>query len=368
MSALVMLSLMHHSSSKDAKPRDQCQDFVQLSSNHAASDSGSSKTDAVPCASDVVIPSDEKSAMDDQHHQANITQKEDIIPPKKMKKAATLEELQMVIHHFDIAQQKDMEDILSVHEPHVLDYRDKQYLKAQDRGITADSDDDTRLKILTDVVQFAFMTIEPPNEYTKKTDRKHFKEVGDCTATFAKEKGVTPSVALIYSALCHDIERFIPCTKCEYLPESVDKYRKQIIHGETSAKVACCLLKGAPVTKEEKEKIYEMIRHHDMPNPREDMVILDRTLVSGISDDLMNELTLLMNADSFSFFRSTIGFFIEFKSKKNSPDWIWQRVKVNIKRLAPSLRVKASKCIDALPIELKKKMAIDYDDLAQIIQ
>ena len=48
----------------------------------------------------------------------------------------------------------------------------------------------------------------------------------------------------------------------------MDKYRKQVIHGVTSAKVATCLLKGGPVTQYEIDRIYELVLHHDIPHPR----------------------------------------------------------------------------------------------------
>ena len=47
--------------------------------------------------------------------------------------------------------------------------------------------------------------------------------------------------------------------------QSVDKYRKQLIHPLTSAKVAMCLLKGGPVTDVEKSRVYDLIIHHDKP-------------------------------------------------------------------------------------------------------
>lgn len=47
--------------------------------------------------------------------------------------------------------------------------------------------------------------------------------------------------------------------------QSVDKYRKKLIHPLTSAKVAMTLLKGAPITESERDKIWEIIRHHDKP-------------------------------------------------------------------------------------------------------
>ena len=192
--------------------------------------------------------------------------------PKKIKKPkapASREELCQVLEHFALAQQKDIEGLLRTHEPEVLAQRDAIYASAAASGLSADSScESARLSVLGRVVAFAFAHIEPPNEYTKLTDRRHFREVAAWTAKMAKDRGVRPELALIFSAWCHDIERFIPCTKCAYLPESVDKYRKQVIHGVTSARGALCLLKGAPVTQREKDRVFELILRHDIPNPR----------------------------------------------------------------------------------------------------
>ena len=198
---------------------------------------------------------------------SNIRQKVHVVPPKTLKKKASIEELQLVINHFAAAEEKDIEGILKQHEPHVLEYRDKIYAQALNDGVTVTSDDMTRLKVLAPVVEYAFMNIEPPNEYTKLTDRRHFKEVAAWACKFAKDKDIVPPLTLVYTAWCHDIERFIPSTKCEYLPEAVDKYRKQAIHSMTSSNVAMCLLKGAPVTEQEKQRIFQLILHHDMPHP-----------------------------------------------------------------------------------------------------
>ena len=57
-----------------------------------------------------------------------------------------------------------------------------------------------------------------------------------------------------------------------------------------------------------------------------DIVILGELLIAKATEALMPALSVLMDADSFAFFESTIGFFIEFKAHKNSPEWIWERV------------------------------------------
>ena len=97
----------------------------------------------------------------------NIRQRVHIVPPIKMKKKASNEELQLVLDHFEAAQKKDIEAILKENEPQVIEYRDTMYAQALSDGITAESDDVSRLKVLARVVEYTFMNIEPPNEYTK---------------------------------------------------------------------------------------------------------------------------------------------------------------------------------------------------------
>merc|ERR1712129_327718 len=67
--------------------------------------------------------------------------------------------------------------------------------------------------------------------------------------------------------------------------------------------------------------------------------------------------------DSFAFFESTIGIFIEFKARSNSKQWIWERVVNNVRRLRPELRHKARESILALPSRLRMKMAVDESEL-----
>merc|ERR1711972_1163669 len=88
-----------------------------------------------------------------------------------------------------------------------------------------------------------------------------------------------------------------------------------------------------------------------------------QVLISKATEALMPALSVLMDADSFAFFESTIGFFIEFKARKNSPEWIWERVCNNVRRLRHELRHKARDAIHALPSRLKRKMAIDEEEL-----
>ena len=77
----------------------------------------------------------------------------------------------------------------------------------------------------------------------------------------------------------------------------------------------------------------------------------------------MWELEILMDADSFAFFQSTIALFIEYKAKKNSPDWIWERVRNNVQRLRPHLRGQAAESVRSLPAETLLKVAVDWEEL-----
>eukprot|EP01084_Bolivina_argentea_P230964 389628_1 len=202
-------NLNHNPSSNSHHTHVKASSMISLSyTENAAFEPPLIMMDETECKSETkCAPSlAEYVAMERRRRHSNITQIKDIVPPKKMKKEATVKELRQVINHHKIAQNKDIEDILTTNEPHVLNYRDKLYLEAHQNGITQHSSDAMRLKILAAVVEYAFMNIEPPNEYTKQTDRKHFKEVGAWAAKFAKDKGVVPSLVLIYAAWCHDIE------------------------------------------------------------------------------------------------------------------------------------------------------------------
>ena len=92
-----------------------------------------------------------------------------------------------------------------------------------------------------------------------------------------------------------------------------------------------------------------------------------KELLSVASDRVRKELQILIDADAFAFFDSTIPLFIEFKATKNSKEWIWERVCTNVKRLRPYLRPHAKKQILALPNEIKEKMAFDAKFLDDII-
>lgn len=317
------------------------------------------------------------------------------------------EEYASVLKHTKKAWTKDFQSIINNHEPQVIEYRNKTYNQAITDGITAHSPTALRLPYIQRVIEYTFESVEPPNKYTADTDRKHFKEVAQIAVQFYKRSQLEHEyqslqnmqktlkeqqkrfciktsetlnnnlslssykipLTLIISSWCHDIERFLPCTKCEYLAESVDHYRKQIIHPITSARICCeVLLKNAPITEYEIERVKQIILHHDLPYPLKDIYVQGQCLVSGVSDQsLMDELQLLMDADSFAFFRSTLGLFIEYKRKKSSAQLVWKRVLCNVVRLRPHLRVKAVEAIKALPIELQNKMDVNYGELEQVL-
>ena len=262
----------------------------------------------------------------------------------------------MVLDAFENAKTKNFENILKENEPEIIEFRDLMYKRAKEASIDKTSDDYKRLACIGKVVEFIFANVEPPNDYTAKTDRRHFKEVASNAASFCKHRNLELPITLVISAWFHDIERFIPCTKCKYLPESVDKYRKQAIHAMTSAQIACVLLKGAPLTLVEEKRVFEIILRHDLPHPEVDLVILGRVLIGKAGEELRWELEVLMDADAIAFFETTLPLFIEFKAKKNTPEWIWERVWSNLKRLRVGLREKAVKHIYALPPDLLDKM------------
>ena len=74
----------------------------------------------------------------------------------------------------------------------------------------------------------------------------------------------------------------------------------------------------------------------------------------------------MMDADAFAFFQSTIGYFIDFKAKKNSPDWIWERVRNNVKRLRPQFRSAACQSVRSLPPETLSKVTVDWKELTHL--
>ena len=115
-----------------------------------------------------VTPSNSPTSLSKQQQRLmNICQSEERIPLKKMKKKPTKSELQLVLQHFDEAMDKNIEQILMKHERHVIEKRDEIYAKAKKQGISAKSKDLVRLKVLADVIEYTFMNIEPPNDYTK---------------------------------------------------------------------------------------------------------------------------------------------------------------------------------------------------------
>ena len=142
--------------------------FAQNRTHVSKSKSFTTKSQQLP---DIVYVRQKSKSLphspDLDHAAIHIHQTKDVVPPKKMKKEATREELQLVLDHFERAHDKDIEQLLKENEPHVIEYRDKMYAQARKSGVTSDSEDMIRLKVLGHVVRYAYMNIEPPNEYTK---------------------------------------------------------------------------------------------------------------------------------------------------------------------------------------------------------
>ena len=87
-------------------------------------------------------------------------------------------------------------------------------------GVTEKSSKEVRLEVIGEVVEYLFKNVEPPDEYTKRTDIGHFKEVAALAVQGAKKMElVDVPITLVLSCWLHDVERFIPSTKCKYLPE-----------------------------------------------------------------------------------------------------------------------------------------------------
>jgi hypothetical protein len=273
-----------------------------------------------------------------------------------LKRKPSADEWTLVESAYAQARMVDIESILREFEPKVLEKRDAVYARAQKRGVTEASDDKDRLAVVGEVVEYLFHNVEPPDEYTKRTDINHFKEVASLAVQAAKHRSTSAvTLTLILSCWMHDIERFIPSTKCKYLPEAVDSYRKRLIHPMTSARVALCILRGSPVSEREKERIRDIIVQHDKPLD-ERIVINGKVLLDRPAAEIRDELALLMDADSLAFFRHTVGYFVETKAKKYSPDWMWTRILTNVRRLRGPLRLEAAHYMEALSDEIKMKM------------
>ena len=140
---------------------------------------------------------------------------------KKKKPKATKEDNDLVRSHYKYARKRDIEEILHEKHGHLIGKRDEIYQNARDKGINNDSNDKDRLNCIGQVAEHCFSTIEPPDEYTAKTDRRHFREVAALATKLWKDHYPNDKIpaTLIISCWFHDIERFIPETKCKYLPE-----------------------------------------------------------------------------------------------------------------------------------------------------
>ncbi|ETO30521.1 hypothetical protein RFI_06599 [Reticulomyxa filosa] len=196
--------------------------------------------------------------------------------------------------------------------------------------------------------------------------------------------------------------------KFQKIKKKLDRYRKEVTHGINSARVTMVILKGAPVTNVEKQEIHDIIVQHDKPTGTRDNVqfhfffffrkskdegktreegekkkqiymyicflliinmfkkknrndILE--LVGLPSSQILLDLQTLMDADAMAFFAYTIGQFIAFKAKTNTPEWIWTRIETNVRRLRPELRSKAVECIMKLDPHLQKLIGFNVKAL-----
>ena len=71
----------------------------------------------------------------------------------------------------------------------------------------------------------------------------------------------------IFFCILKDMERYFPLIKCEYLsPDEIDTYRKKVLHPINSARLFYTLFQNVSfLTKNEINKIYHLIIHHDAP-------------------------------------------------------------------------------------------------------
>ena len=126
-----------------------------------------------------------------------------------------------------------------------------------------------------------------------------------------------------------------------------------------SAKVATVLLKGAPITKEEFNIIIDLIKHHEIPKGSK-IVINNIEFLPIPKQENVKPLSILVDADAFAFFESTIIYFIREKAQKQSKEWIWERIFNNLKRLHPYLQKSAMNKLKQLPQDCKNALVPDW--------
>ena len=124
-----------------------------------------------------------------------------------------------------------------------------------------------------------------------------------------------PGEALQLAALAHDVERAVPDRKVHRRDfEDYDAFKRA--HAENSARMADELLRevGAPVAM--RERIVELVRHHEF----------------GRDGD--PEATLLKDADSLSFFETNLGAYVQREGEAEA----LRRMRWGYRRLSPRAR------------------------------
>ncbi|ETO04240.1 hypothetical protein RFI_33162 [Reticulomyxa filosa] len=181
-----------------------------------------------------------------------VKEKED---KKKIKKsnnkaAITTNDYNMVMAQVKEVQTCDLENLLQIHEPQFLHFRDTIYQQAASTGIHQQSSDKHRLKVVQKVVQwynkkiFFFLRIKKKKNSIKQVrsrnsgyenlQRNQTKSHIDFNYILlaswcvyastnmlnikSKKRGQETKKKLFVCAKT-DAERFIPCIKCDYLPE-----------------------------------------------------------------------------------------------------------------------------------------------------
>lgn len=173
------------------------------------------------------------------------------------------------------------------------------------------------------------------DNYTWKTDgenefgRGHYYDV----ASGLKQPMTVPKAI---AAFMHDLERFFPSAKVDYLStdrlvllggKTVDNtLRKKSLHPRNSAKLADLILDTNPrITAEEKSDIFDLILYHDASHTglsldfgfkgRQTVVEVLPPLKT-VNPRILSDLKDLSDADALAFFRKTMPHFMLREIKK----------------------------------------------------
>ncbi len=123
------------------------------------------------------------------------------------------------------------------------------------------------------------------------------------------------SEALLLAALAHDVERAVPDRKVRRQDfEDYDAFKRA--HAENSARMVEELLREAGAPAAMRERIVEMVRHHEF----------------GRDGD--PEATLLKDADSLSFFETNLGAYAQREGEAEA----LRRMRWGYRRLSPQAR------------------------------